>query len=106
MLINLYPSILTDILLYNIIMELNLNLDKQNNDEIKLLIDDELLIRLRNIGYSYESYKIEKILSFFQNKYYYELIVNKKFLKENICEFNFLIKNLKNNEIIFESNKY
>lgn len=67
-----------------------------NNDEIKYLIDDELLLKLRNIGYNNDSFNIEDILSFFERKY------NLKFSFEKLS-LNFKIQNILENKIIFES---
>lgn len=67
-----------------------------NNDEIKYLIDDELLLKLRNIGYNNDSFNIEDILSFFEKKYNLKILFEKIYL-------NFKIQNILENKIIFES---
>ena len=82
---------------------MKLNIDKNFYDNLNYVIDDDLLLNLRNIGYSNDSIYIKDILYYFENFFKMKInIVKTIFDNNNIYKFSII--NIEDDSIIFTSN--
>ena len=84
---------------------MKLNIGKNFYDNLNYVIDDDLLLNLRNIGYSNDSIYIKDILYYFENYYKMKINIVKTIFDDNNNNiYKFLIINIEKNKIIFTSN--
>lgn len=84
---------------------MKLNIDKKFYNDLNYVIDDDLLLNLRNIGYSNDSIYIKDILYYFEIVYKMKLNIDKKVFNYNSI-YKFSIIDIENNSIIFTSSDW